>query len=172
MNATTRCWSSRYGLGMEPDVSVTREIAAPADRVWAMISDLPRMGEWSPENEGGEWLQGATGPAPGATFRGHNRNGSKAWTMLVTIIDVEPGRRLSFRTSWMKAPSAEWSYEIEPTDTGCRITESWTDKRWRWGLPISGWISGVTDRTPHTRAGIEETLANLAVAAEAEPDAG
>ena len=130
---------------MEPHVSVTREIAASADTVWAMISDLPRMGEWSPENEGGEWLESATGPAPGATFRGANRNGSKAWTMLVTLVDVEPGRRLSFRTSWHGAPSAEWSYDIEPTETGCRVTESWIDRRWRWGRPISGSVSGVKD---------------------------
>lgn len=63
---------------------------------------------------------------------------------------------------------AEWAYDIEPTDTGCRVTESWTDRRYRWSLPISSLLSGVKDRTPHTRAGIEETLANLAAAAEAD----
>ncbi len=133
---------------MEADVSVTREVAAPAEEVWAMIADLPRMGEWSPENEGGEWLNGATGPAPGVTFRGTNRNGSKTWKMLVTLVDVEPGRRLSFRTSSMGAPSAEWSYDIEPTDTGCRVTESWTD------APLA---MGVADLGFHLRSEGSET---------------
>ena len=31
-------------------------------RVWALVADLTQMGEWSPENEGVEWLGGATGP--------------------------------------------------------------------------------------------------------------
>ncbi|HAS09465.1 MAG TPA: SRPBCC family protein, partial [Acidimicrobiaceae bacterium] len=52
------------------DVSVSREIAAPPQRVWELISDITRMGEWSPETTGGKWLKGATGPAVGARFRG------------------------------------------------------------------------------------------------------
>ena len=82
---------------MTYDVSVTREIAAPAEAVWNLVSDLPRMGEWSPENTGGQWVGGATGPTPGAKFKGSNRNGSKSWKTVATIVDADPGRRLSFR---------------------------------------------------------------------------
>ena len=35
---------------MTEPVSVSREIAAPVDTVWVLVTDLPRMGEWSPEN--------------------------------------------------------------------------------------------------------------------------
>jgi uncharacterized protein YndB with AHSA1/START domain len=45
---------------MTTPVSVSVEIKAPVAKVWAMITDLPRMGEWSPENQGGEWMKGAT----------------------------------------------------------------------------------------------------------------
>lgn len=38
---------------MSSDVSVSREINAPAEHVYGMVSDLARMGEWSPENAGG-----------------------------------------------------------------------------------------------------------------------
>ena len=65
------------------EVSVT--IAAPAERLYDLISDLPRMGEWSPENCGGKWVKGATGPVVGARFRGHNRKGWRRWTTLVTV---------------------------------------------------------------------------------------
>ncbi|MSZ72613.1 MAG: hypothetical protein F2716_09825, partial [Actinobacteria bacterium] len=41
-------------------VSVTREISVAPEKIWAMVSDLPRMGEWSPENRGGEWIAPAT----------------------------------------------------------------------------------------------------------------
>ena len=46
-------------------IEVAREIAATPEVVWALVSDLPRMGDWSPENDGGEWVKGATGPAVG-----------------------------------------------------------------------------------------------------------
>ena len=35
-------------------VSVVREVAASPEKVWALVTDLPRMGEWSPENQGGK----------------------------------------------------------------------------------------------------------------------
>ncbi|MFY8159652.1 MAG: SRPBCC family protein, partial [Ilumatobacteraceae bacterium] len=52
---------------MTTPVSVSVEIKAPVEKVWAMITDLPRMGEWSPENKGGEWMKGATTAAVGAS---------------------------------------------------------------------------------------------------------
>ena len=78
---------------MTADVTVSREIATPAEQVWTMVADLTRMGEWSPENQGGTWLKGADGPAPGVKFRGVNRNGTKTWKAVATIVDAEPGRR-------------------------------------------------------------------------------
>lgn len=50
------------------DVTVTREIAAPPEQVWDLVSDMTRMGEWSPEAPGGKWLGGASGPAKVATW--------------------------------------------------------------------------------------------------------
>ena len=47
---------------MADQVSVTTEIAAPAEQVWAMIADVTRMGEWSPENRGGHVVAGRHGP--------------------------------------------------------------------------------------------------------------
>ncbi len=50
-------------------------IRAPADQLWSLVSDVTRAGEWSPENIGGSWLDGATAPVVGARFRGTNRRG-------------------------------------------------------------------------------------------------
>lgn len=152
---------------MAADVSVDREIGAPAEAVWAMVSDLPRMGEWSPENVGGEWMGDATGSEPGAKFRGANQNGKKQWKTVATVVDAEPGRRFSFRVTALGLKVSEWAYDVEPTATGCRVTESWTDLRPGWFKPIARLATGVEDRQSHTLAGATQTLERLAAAAEA-----
>lgn len=151
---------------MTEQVSVSREIAAPAERLWAMVSDVTRMGEWSPETESGEWLRGATGPKPGATFRGTNRNGKKKWKTVATVVDAEPGRLFSFRIKAGGLKVAEWRYAFEPTANGCRVTETWIDQRGRIVTTMGKPVSGVADRAAHNREGMERTLERLAAAAE------
>ena len=151
---------------MSADVWVSRDMAASAEVVWKMVSDLHRMAEWSPENEGGVWIKGATGPAPGAAFRGSNRHGGKSWKTVARVVDAEPGRRLSFRVSAMGVPVALWAYDIAATEHGCTVTESWTDLRPGFFKPFAAKATGVSDRTAHNRSTMEQTLANLAVAAE------
>jgi uncharacterized protein YndB with AHSA1/START domain len=147
-------------------VSVSREIAAPAEQVWAMVSDVTRMGEWSPENVGGTWLGGATGPNPGAKFRGTNRSGKKKWNTVCAVVDADPGRRFSFRVTAAGLKIAEWSYAFEPTAAGCQVTETWVDQRGRIAKTLGKPVSGVGDRASHNRAGMEQTLERLAAVAE------
>ena len=151
---------------MSEQVSVTREIAAPAEKVWSMVADVTRMGEWSPETERGEWLRGSTGPTPGAKFAGTNRNGKRKWKTVATIVDADPGRAFSFRVRAFGLKISEWRYSFEPTSAGCRVTESWTDQRGPLVKPLGKPISGVADRAAHNRAGMEKTLERLAAAAE------
>ena len=151
---------------MAEPISVSRDIAAPAERVWAMVSDVTRMGEWSPENEGAKWLHGATGAQPGAKFRGTNRNGKKKWDTVATIAAVEPGRLLSFRVTAVGLKVAEWRYAFESTPTGCRMTETFVDERGRIAKVLGKPVTGVGDRTAHNRTGMEQTLDLLKAAAE------
>jgi uncharacterized protein YndB with AHSA1/START domain len=152
---------------MPEHVSVATEIAAPADEVYAMVADLTRMGEWSPENMGATWLGGATGAAPGARFKARNSAGRKEWSTTGKIMEAEPGRVLSFRVTAVGAKVARWSYVFEPTDGGCRVTESWDEERNALIKFLGKPVSGVADRATHNRAGMEETLRRLKAAAEA-----
>ena len=47
-------------------------VSASPEKVWGVLTDIGRTGEWSHETRGGEWLGSATGPQPGARFRGLN----------------------------------------------------------------------------------------------------
>jgi uncharacterized protein YndB with AHSA1/START domain len=152
---------------MGDSVSVSKDIAAPPDKVWAMIADLPRMGEWSPENTGGSWLGGASGPAVGVRFKGTNANGWHKWSTVATVKDCEPGRRFSFSVVAAGFKEEQWSYELEPEGEGCRVTERWDDHRGRLAKTLGTPLSGSDHGVAHTRAGIETTLTNLAQAAEA-----
>ena len=131
---------------MGDQLSVTRDIEAPADRVWGMVSDITRMGEWSPEAQAGTWLGGATGPTPGAKFRGVNQNGPKRWRTTCEVVHAEPGRAFAFRVKAKGFKVSEWRYTFEPTATGCRVTETWTDQRNAIAKAAGKPISGVGER--------------------------
>ena len=78
--------------------SVTVHMAASADRVWDLVSDITRVGEFSPETFEAEWLGGASGPEVGARFRGHvrrNGRGPVYWTVC-TVVACDPGREFAF----------------------------------------------------------------------------
>lgn len=158
----------KYDRRVANKVSVSKEIGAPVDQVWAMVADLTRMSEWSPESESVKWLRGAKGATPGATFKGTNRNGKKRWSTMGEIVDAQPGRLLTFRVTAVGFKVAEWSYAFESTENGCLVTESWTDQRGRFAKKAGKPASGVSDRATHNRAGMEVTLERLKSAAEAQ----
>jgi len=145
--------------------AVSRDIAAPAEKLWALVADLPRMGEWSPENTGGTWVKGATGPALGAVFRGTNKNGFRRWTTDATVVACEPGRVFEFAVTTGPFAVANWRYEFESTDGGCRVTESWEDHRSRWFALLARVVGDHS--AAHAETEMAATLANLAGAATA-----
>src|SRR5690349_9876685 len=104
-----------YGAEMEPTISISTEVAADPRTVWSMVTDLPRMDRFSPENVGGHWTHGATGPALGSRFRGTNRNGAREWQTKVRVVACEPPRWFAFdaRTPFGVRVS-RWAYEITP----------------------------------------------------------
>ncbi len=151
---------------MDGKVAVSREIGAPTERVWSMVTDMTQMGRWSPESDGATWVGGTEGPRPGAVFTSRNRNGKRTWTTVGTIVDVEAGHLFSFRIKARGLAIAEWRYAFERTPSGCRVTETWIDRRGPLAKIIGRWATGVADRTTHNRVSMEQTLDRLKSAAE------
>ena len=92
---------------MADTVSVERVIRGEADQLWAMVADVTRMPEWSPETVSATWLDRAGPARVGARFEGTNRHGRKTWKTLCTVTASEQGRVFAFRVKVGPLPIAE-----------------------------------------------------------------
>lgn len=149
-------------------------VRAEPERVWAMVADVTRMGQWSPETERAEWLDGATGPAVGARFKGYNRRGRAKWSTICEVVEAQPGRAFSFAVGGAAKPETVWRYRFEPTGEGVEVTESFELVK-RLGFMsrlVTRLTTGVRDRKADLEDGVRATLAALKRAAEASERSG
>jgi hypothetical protein len=100
------------------------EIAASPTEVYALVRQLTRMGEWSPENTGGRWIVG-DGSSVGDRFEGANALGDREWTVVATVNRAEPGVAFSFHTGPPDQVLVQWGYEMTPVANGTMLTETW-----------------------------------------------
>ena len=148
---------------------VQRPIAAPADTVCDLVSDVTRMGEWSPETASCRWAAGATGPAEGARFVGSNRRGPLLWSTSCRVTAAERGHEFAFTVSFAGLPISDWRYSFTTDGDGCRVVGAWQDRR-SSAVRRASVLMGIADRAAHNRRGMERTLA--APARTAEPRTG
>src|SRR6266568_959219 len=104
---------------------VTVHMDAPVERVWDLVSDFTRIGEFSPETFEAEWTRGAGGPAVGARFKGHvkrNQRGPTYWTQCQVTV-CEPNRAFEFGVMTAGRTVNTWGYRLQPADGGADVTE-------------------------------------------------
>ena len=163
---------ARYGEVVKPWITRSVAIAADPHVVWSLVTDLPRMGEFSPENVGGEWIAGYTGACLGARYRGRNRHSGdgREWWTRVKVVEYDYGRLFTFD---VRAPIgirvSRWSYEITPAATGCVLAEHWYRVGNRFVRNFLGpRVTGRADRPGFNAHSIEQTLAKIKAAVEAD----
>ena len=139
------------------------DIAADPEKVWALVSDVTRTGEWSPENRGGHWLEGATGPETGARFRASNKKGWMRWSNTCRVEKSERGRVFQFVTVLRDKEYTRWRYTFEPTDGGTRVTESFESLRYPIYLKL---LQPPKKRQPELEANLRASLEDLKRAVE------
>ena len=152
---------------------VSLDMTASPEILWTMVSDVTRMGEWSPETVRAEWLGGAVGPSPGARFKGYNRKGRTKWSTTCEVTVAEPQREFAFAVGGVKRPSAVWTYRFEGLPAGgTRVTESFELPKplSRISRLLTRVTTGVKDREADLEAGMRATLERLHAAATATPD--
>jgi uncharacterized protein YndB with AHSA1/START domain len=94
------------------------EINAPVAKVWSLISDFSHMPQWSPQCR---WMKSLGPLRPGTRTINVNRRGLLFWPTSSVLTEVIPEQKLAFR---VPANGSVWSYELEPTAGGTRVTES------------------------------------------------
>ncbi|BBW99771.1 polyketide cyclase [Mycolicibacterium moriokaense] len=141
------------------------DIAADPATVYALITDLSTLASLAEEVNAMQWHKGDR-VAPGAVFKGHNRQGSRKWTTTCTVTEAEPGRTFAFDVKSLVIPVAHWRYDITATDGGCTVTERTWDKRPGWFRTPAGIATGVRDRDSANGKHIELTLQRLKERAE------
>jgi uncharacterized protein YndB with AHSA1/START domain len=144
-------------------------VAAPPEHVYALVADVTRMPEFSPEVVSCRWLDGATGPAVGARFEAVNQGpAGKRWKNRPVVTVAEPGREFVFVRTEPFAGSIAWRYRFEAAGAGTRVVEGYEVHR-----PVSrlGWlviekVFKGGDRRAALRSGMRATLDRLKAAAE------
>lgn len=146
--------------------TATIVIQRPAPEVFAAVTDIARMGEWSPECTAGRWVAPATGPDVGARFEGDNVAAIgpitlKRWTTTSEITAYEPDSVFEFVAEGFTT----WRYDMEAFEDVTRVTESFRHP------PYDGWqrvVYGVIGRRQQGMVrGMEKTLARIKATLEA-----
>lgn len=161
------CWGGakpprRVQLTNRVEVTVDAEI----DDVWRVVRDVTRVGEWSHECVGAEWLGGATSAVPGARFRGRNHAGLFRWGRVCEIVSADPYELVFVTVPTALYPdSSEWRLTLTRADRGTTITQQFRVVR---AVPVLGrlyalMIPAHRDRT----AALTEDLTRLGAVARA-----
>ena len=104
---------------------VSVQMDAPPSVVWDLVSDVTRIGEFSPETFEARWTRGSTGPEVGAYFKGHVRRngvGPTYWT-LCRVTRCVPEEVFEFSVGNDAMTVNNWGYRLEPRDGGTLVTE-------------------------------------------------
>jgi uncharacterized protein YndB with AHSA1/START domain len=139
------------------------DIDAPVDTVWALISDLSRMPDWSPQCR----VMKLRGPLrPGARTVNLNKRKFTYWPTTSTIIEVIPQEKLAFKVD---INNTVWSYELQPTESGTRVIESRHAENGVTALSnslVNTFMGGVPSFEDELVDGMHASLARIKAAAE------
>ncbi|WP_439031532.1 SRPBCC family protein [Gordonia terrae] len=142
------------------------DIDATPEQVWSVISDLKRMGEWSPQCKK-MIVRGGTVELGTKTIN-INRRGPLVWPTTSKVVRFTPNQELGFRVA---ENHTIWSYTITPKDAGVTVTErrevngSTTKVS---SVLVDKLFGGADSFDAELKLGMAETLGKIKRAAESE----
>lgn len=151
---------------------VTVSMNAPRAAVWDLVSDVTRIGEFSPETFEAKWTKGSTGPKTGATFAGHvkrNGIGPTYWAPCKVTNCVE-GELFEFAVIAPNGPLNNWGYRLSEKGGVTEVTEYY---RLEPALPMKlYWMLLGRLRARTNEKGMRTTLERIKAVVEAERSDG
>ena len=153
----------------ERELRVEGQVAATPAAVWAVLGDVRRMPDLSPE------LVRMIGLKPGGLRRGQwylgiNRRGPVVWPTRSTVTDVEPGRLLAWDTA---TSGARWIWELVPEGEGTLVVHRRPVPRRLTQLTrlfAAAFLGGASKHTEDLERDMAASVARLKVAVEGGPD--
>jgi hypothetical protein len=96
-------------------------VARSPEDLYDLVSDVPRMGEWSPICKACWWDEGASATV-GSWFTGRNETPERTWETRSEVVVADRGREFAFIVG---GSFVRWGYTFTPVDGGTELTESW-----------------------------------------------
>ncbi|NEW39613.1 SRPBCC family protein [Nocardia cyriacigeorgica] len=149
---------------MSKNLEAAIDIAAPPEQVWAVVSDLKRMPEFSPQCIR---MMPLGAPKAGTWTLNFNKDGWKRWPTSSRIVRFEPNQAFAFR---MNENATVWSYTLEPTEAGTRLIERRdvpNGVTWIVRKAIDGILGGEPAFEDALLKGMNETLGKIKTTVEA-----
>lgn len=143
-------------------------VNAPAERVWALLTDFSQMAEWSPETVRMLPMKRG-GLRVGQWYLGINRRKAVVWPTRSVVAELEPERRLVWDTP---SSGARWIWELEPLPEDAGRTRVVHRRPVPSSLSLGSRIvaplllGGTAEHADELEAGMATTLAGLTAAAE------
>ena len=141
-------------------------VAASAEALYDLVSDVTRTGEWSPVCTACWWDEGASGQV-GDWFTGRNVTPERSWDTRSQVVVADRGREFA----WVVGGSyVRWGFTLTAVEGGTELTESWEflpdgqamfAERYGDAAPQQ-----IADRTRAAHEGIPATLAAVKRIAE------
>ena len=150
-----------------PFISDSVVISRSPEDLYDMVSDVTRMGEWSPVCRAC-WWDDRESARVGAWFTGRNELPERTWETRSEVVAADPGREFAFVVG---GTFVRWGYTFAAVDGGTEVTESWEFLpggaamfEQRFGADADAQLA---NRAELARSGIPATLAALKATAEA-----
>jgi ribosome-associated toxin RatA of RatAB toxin-antitoxin module len=96
-------------------------VARSPEDLYDLVSDITRMGSWSPVCKECWWDDGA-GPEVGSWFTGRNVLPDRTWETRSEVVVADKGKEFAYvvNGTWTR-----WGYTFADVDGGTELTESW-----------------------------------------------
>lgn len=130
------------------DLSHEVLIASTPAAVYGLVSDVVRMGEFSPECLSCTWTAGAPGSV-GSRFVGHDRVGSREWEMECEVTVATPSSAFGWTvlTEAISRETSVWRFDVKAVDSGTHLLQTF-----KMNQPPSGLQRILDTRTAEEQA--------------------